>query len=65
MDKEQYRLDQLYNERYKEVARGVDSDWLSQPARTAFSHDHSLRIYGGASNIRYELSGRFNIRKES
>ena len=33
MDKEQYRLDQLYNERYKEVARGVDSDWLSQPAR--------------------------------
>ena len=35
MDKEQYRLDQLYNERYKEVARGVDSDWLSQPARTA------------------------------
>ena len=60
MDKEQYRLDQLYNERYKEVARGVDSDWLSQPARTAFSHDHSLRIYGGASNIRYELSGRFN-----
>ena len=60
MDKEQYRLDQLYNERYKEVARGVDSDWLSQPARTAFSHDNSLRIYGGASNIRYELSGRFN-----
>lgn len=60
MGKEQYRLDQLYNERYKEVARGVNTDWLSQPARTAFSHDHSLRIYGGASNIRYELSGRFN-----
>lgn len=57
---EQYRLDQLYNERYKEVARGVNTDWLSQPARTAFSHDHALRIYGGASNIRYELSGRFN-----
>lgn len=60
MGKEQYRLDQLYNERYKEVSRGVNTDWLSQPARTAFSHDHSLRIYGGASNIRYELSGRFN-----
>lgn len=58
--KEQYRLDRLYNERYKEVSRGVNTDWLSQPARTAFSHDHSLRIYGGVSNIRYELSGRFN-----
>ncbi len=60
MGKEQYRLDQLYNKRYKEVSRGVNTDWLSQPTRTAFSHDHSLRIYGGASNIRYELSGRFN-----
>lgn len=60
LPKEQYRLDQLYNERFQEVARGVDSDWLSQPARTAFSHDHSVRVYGGASNLRYELNGRFN-----
>ncbi len=58
--KQQYELDQLYNERYKEVSRGVNTDWLSQPARVGFSHDHSLRLYGGASNIRYELSGRFN-----
>ena len=33
---EQYALDKLYNERYQEVQRGVDTDWLSQPARTAF-----------------------------
>lgn len=57
---EQWRLDSLYNTRLMEVNRGVNSDWLSQPARTAFSHDHSLRLYGGASNIRYELNGRFN-----
>lgn len=57
---EQYKLDEAYNQRYQEVQRGVDTDWLSQPARTGFSHDHSLRLYGGASNIRYELSGRFN-----
>lgn len=57
---EQYKLDRLYNERYQEVRRGVNSDWLYQPARTAFSHDHSLRLYGGASKVRYELSGRFN-----
>ena len=60
LNKEQYRLDELYNKYYQEIARGVDSDWLSQPARVAFSHDHSLRLYGGASSIRYELSGRFN-----
>ena len=56
---EQYRLDELYNERYKLVMAGQDSDWLAQPARTSFSHDHSLRIYGGAQNLRYELTGRF------
>ncbi len=55
----QYEYDELYNQRYKLVAAGQNSDWLSQPARTALSHDHSLRIYGGASNLRYELTGRF------
>ncbi len=56
---EQYELDKLYNERYMMIRRGQNSDWLSQPARTAFSHDHSVRIYGGATALRYELTGRF------
>lgn len=55
----QYELDRLYNERYQAIRRGQNSDWLAQPARTSFSHDHSLRIYGGAANLRYELSGRY------
>ena len=42
---------------------GQNSDWLSQPARTAFSHDHSLRVYGGANNMRYELTGRIGDTK--
>ncbi|MBQ8606733.1 MAG: SusC/RagA family TonB-linked outer membrane protein [Bacteroidaceae bacterium] len=56
---EQYELDNLYNQRYKAVMAGQNSDWLSQPARTSFSQDHSLRLYGGAQNLRYELTGRF------
>ena len=59
----QYEYDELYNQRYKLIAAGLNSDWLSQPARTAFSHDHSLRIYGGASNLRYELTGRYGDTK--
>lgn len=55
----QYELDELYNQKYRAVLAGQNSDWLAQPARNAFSHDHSLRIYGGANNLRYELSGRF------
>lgn len=57
--KQQYELDNLYNQRYKTIKAGQNSDWLSQPARTAFSHDHSLRIYGGVEKLRYELTGRF------
>ncbi len=56
---EQYILDELYNQRYKAVMAGQNSDWLAQPARNSFSHDHSLRLYGGAKNLRYEFTGRF------
>lgn len=59
----QYEYDELYNQRYKMIAAGQNSDWLSQPARTALSHDHSLRIYGGAANLRYELTGRYGDTK--
>ena len=55
----QYEYDEIYNQRYQLIKAGLNSDWLSQPARTAFSNEHSLRVYGGAQNLRYELTGRF------
>lgn len=55
----QYELDRLYNERFRAVRSGVNSDWLAQPVRNAFSQDHSLRLYGGAQNLRYEFNARF------
>lgn len=55
----QYDYDKLYNQRYMAIRAGQNTDWLSQPARTAFSHDHSLRVYGGAQDLRFELTGRF------
>ena len=55
----QYDYDKLYNQRYMAIKAGQNTDWLSQPARTAFSHDHSLRVYGGAQDLRFELTGRF------
>lgn len=55
----QYTLDSLYNARFQQIRRGQNSDWLRQPARTAVSNDHSLRVYGGMSNVRYELNARY------
>ncbi len=56
---QQYTLDELYNERYQEMRRGVDTYWLSAPLRTPFSHDHSVSISGGVSNLRYMLNARY------
>ena len=55
----QYTLDNLYNTRYQTIRRGQESDWLSQPTRVGFTHDHSVRVYGGSGRMRYELTGRF------
>lgn len=55
----QYELDELYNQRYKNIRSGVNSDWLAQPVRNSFSQDHSLRLYGGSQNLHYEITARF------
>ena len=39
--------DQEYNELYKEVLRGVDTDWLAIPTRVGIGHKHSLNFEGG------------------
>ena len=51
----QLRLDNLKNEREKEIARGVDTYWLSVPLRTGFTQKHNVYAEGGEENIRYGL----------
>ncbi len=51
----QLRLDNLKNERLQEIARGVDTYWLSEPLRTGFTQKHNLYAEGGENRIRYGL----------
>ena len=51
----QLRLDNLYNERLKNIASGVDTYWLSEPVRTGFTHKHNLYAEGGEEKIRYGI----------
>lgn len=51
----QLTLDNLLNERRKEVARGVDTYWLSEPLRTGFTQKHNIYAEGGEEKIRYGL----------
>lgn len=55
----QYGLDSVYNNRFKLIRSGVNTDWMAQPSRVGFTQDHSLRLSGGSQGTRYELSGRF------
>ena len=52
----QLRLENLRNERMKEVARGVDTYWLSEPLRTGFTQKHNIYAEGGGQDgIRYGI----------
>lgn len=48
-------LDNLHNERLKEISRGVDTYWLSEPLRTGFTHKHNIYAEGGEEKIRYGI----------
>lgn len=49
-----------YYKRYKRVAEGVNTDWLSIPLRNVFTHKHSVFVEGGNEDLRYGLDAQFN-----
>ena len=51
----QQQRDELYQALKKEVERGVDTYWLSQPLEVAGGHKHSLYVEGGDKSIRYGI----------
>lgn len=57
---EQLLLDQKYNFYLEELAKGVDTYWLSVPLRTGVGHKHSLNIEGGDEFVRYNIDFSYN-----
>ncbi|MBQ8463856.1 MAG: SusC/RagA family TonB-linked outer membrane protein [Prevotella sp.] len=62
-------LDEQYNSIAADVARGVDTYWLSQPLRTGISQKHSGYVEGGTQEMRYSATLSYNkvagVMKES
>lgn len=58
---QQHKFDALYNERFKAMKSGVNTDWLSIPVQNGYSNRSSLYLSGGDESIRYGLqfSGDF------
>lgn len=49
----------LYYSRLQKVVSGIDSYWMNEPLRTAFTHNHSINAEGGDSAFRYGLTLRY------
>jgi len=62
-------LDEQYNTIAANIARGVDTYWLSQPLRTGVGQKHSMHVEGGTDEMRYSASLMYNnvagVMKES
>ena len=61
--REQVELDKAYYNRYKNIEEGVNTYWLSQPVKNAFSNSHSKFVEGGADNVRYGIDASYNQNK--
>ncbi|MCR4995600.1 MAG: SusC/RagA family TonB-linked outer membrane protein [Bacteroidales bacterium] len=53
-------LDEQYNRTAIDVARGVDTYWLSQPLRSGVGNKHTAYIEGGTDEMRYAASLMYN-----
>ena len=53
---EQFLLDMQYSDRLAEVARGVDTYWLSKPLTTSVNQRYSTFVEGGDRSFRYGLT---------
>ena len=52
-NQQQNKLDILYNNRYRAMKNGVNTDWLSLPVQNGYSNRSSLYLQGGDEVIRY------------
>lgn len=52
----QIALNQTYTNKLREILAGVNTDWLAQPVRNGFGHNHSLYLEGGDKSMQYGVN---------
>lgn len=57
---EQEQLTGRYNRLLRDVKKGVDSYWLSEPLRLGLTHRHNIYMEGGDSQMRYGLGANYS-----
>ena len=54
------KYSQMYYDRLRTIAEGVDTDWLAEPLRVGVNHKHSLYVSGGEGNFMFGIGGAYN-----
>lgn len=54
------RLQQIYNERLKDVLNGTDIDWIHIPVQTGIGQRYGVRIDGGSKEFRWSTSSNYS-----
>lgn len=58
---QQYALDQLYNQRLKDVAGGINTDWRRLAVQTGINNRTTVSLSGGDEAIRYGINASTNL----
>lgn len=58
--KTEIELTELYYDRLRTIAEGVNTDWLAQPVREGYNQKHSLYVMGGEEHFMFGLGGAYN-----
>lgn len=53
------KLYETYAKKLAYVNSGIDTDWISKPLRTSFSHTHNLNVSGEGSGLSYQVTARY------
>ncbi|TDQ75444.1 SusC/RagA family TonB-linked outer membrane protein [Sphingobacterium yanglingense] len=53
-------LDNILAQNQRNVLKGVDTYWLSQPVKSTLSLGHNIRVEGGGDDVRYSVDANYN-----
>lgn len=56
-------LDEAYNEKFKRIQRGVNTNWIAKPLRNSTSFSHSLSMTGRGGGMDYGVTARYSDKR--
>lgn len=59
----QYELEELYNKYLKQVESGVNTYWINEPVRTAFTNKHTIVASGGVEALTFDVTLSYGNRQ--